>query len=113
MKAKLMTLLLMGLIATSFTSCDKDPEYKDAVEIVDKTNMIKDVIEKSKYHRVTKCHIQIGSNIKETYEYRDVSFESNNTVRFGIRYLYVSELTQVIFEDKYNSPNVIPTFIFK
>ncbi|MGL5563448.1 MAG: hypothetical protein ACRDCN_12640 [Tannerellaceae bacterium] len=113
MKAKLITLLLMGLVATSFTSCDKDLEYKDAVEIVDKTNMMKEVIEKSKFHRATKCHIQIGSNIKETYEYRDMSFEPNNTVRFGIRYLYISDLTQVIFEDKYNSPNVTPTFIFK
>lgn len=103
----------MGLIATSFTSCDKDPEYKDAVEIVDKTNMIKEAIEKSKFYKVTKCYVVIGSNKRETYEYRDISFGPNNTVRFGIKHLHISELTQVIFDDKYNSPNVIPTFIFK
>lgn len=102
----------MGFVATSFTSCDKDPEYKVAVEIVDKTNMMKDVIEKSKFYRVTGCYVHIGSNIKETYEYKDMSFEPNNTVRFGIRRLHISELKQVIYEHKYNSPNVTPTFVF-
>lgn len=103
----------MGLIAISFTSCDKDPEYKDAVEIVDKTNMIKEAIDKAIRHRVQKCNLEIGTTIKETYDLNQISFESNNTVRFGMRQIHISELKQVVFYTKYNTAESILTFIFK
>lgn len=112
MKAKLTTLLLMGLIATSFTSCDKDPEYKDAVEIVDKTNMIKEAIDKAIRNKAQTCKLEIGTTIKETYNLNQITFESNNTVKIGNRLFHISELKYIIQNNPYYSKDITPTFVF-